>query len=136
MAWSESKVLPANINGGEEIVADDQFVADDFNAAINNGLYAISVAESKIEIEYYSETLLASSWSSDVYVINDIPLVSGNKIIVYPASGSTHSETLTFRDAWNSAEITYDGDETTDEITLTAETAPAIDIDVIVEVRK
>ena len=60
MAWSESKVLPANINDGEEIVADDQFVADDFNAAINNGLYAIRLAETNKSDLDIAETKLAT----------------------------------------------------------------------------
>lgn len=45
MAWNESKVLPANINGGQEFVADDQLVASDVNAAVNNGLYASNLAD-------------------------------------------------------------------------------------------
>lgn len=114
------------------VLPDLPDLVDDMEEAVEN----VNTALENVSTILYNEvTVSASGWSNNEYTISTVQLSDGDNIIIYSA-GSGHTEILTFSDAWNDAEITYSGDDSTNEITLTAETAPTIDIDVIVEVRK
>lgn len=90
----------------------------------------------ELKIKYYPVTLLASGWAALSYTVPNIALEDGDSIIVYPAEADTDYETRQARADWITANIIYEGDDSSNEVIFRAEEMPSTDINIVIEVRK
>lgn len=87
-------------------------------------------------IIYTPKVLPITGWTGKTYLFENIELVSGDKLFIYPRAGETTSSTKAMRQAYARCIMTWEGDDADNTVLITVEELPTIDINIMVEVRR